>query len=174
VARLSLTATRSTRTTDAAIAACAAFFVAILALSAYWDPTIRTLHVFEAVPYVLAGVLCLRQGTFGYAVAAASGAFWLWCAGFLTTFIRNGFERLGMLLRTGSVDRLDILISVPAALATAGLVVFSIASYVRLRNKSGRDIGVIASAFIAVPLFFLAIFKAFAPQYLAMFKGILW
>jgi hypothetical protein len=157
-----------------AAAACAALFVAILALSAYWDPTIRTLHVFEAVPYVLAGVLCLRQSTFGYALAAASGAFWLWCAGFLTTFIRNGFERLGALVRTGSVDRLDVLISVPAALATAGLVVFSIVSYVRLRNKSWRDLGVTAIAFAAVPIFFLAIFKAFAPRYLAMFNGILW
>jgi hypothetical protein len=123
---------------------------------------------------VLAAVLCLRQSTFGYALGVASGAFWLWCAGFLTTFIRNGFERLGMLLRTGSVDRPDILISVPAALATAGLVVFSIAGYVRLRNKSSRDFGAIASAFVAVPLFFLAIFRVFAPQYLAMFKGILW
>jgi hypothetical protein len=159
---------------DWAITACAALFVAVLALSAYWDPTIRTLHVFEAVPYVLAGVLCLRQRTFGYALAAASGAFWLWCAGFLTTFIRNGFERLGALVRTGSVDRPDVLISVPAALATAGLIVFSMASYVGLRNKSWRDVGVTAIAFAAVPLFFLTIFNAFAPQYLGMFKGVLW
>jgi hypothetical protein len=159
--------------TDWAAAGCAALFVVILALSAYWDPTIRTLHVFEAVPYVLAGLLCLRQSTFGYALASASGAFWLWCAGFLTTFVRNGFERLSMLLRTGAVDRPDVLIAVPAALATAGLVVFSVASYVRLR-KSSRDAGVIAFAFAAVPLFFLGIFKAFAPQFLTMFNGIFW
>jgi len=160
--------------TDWATAGCAALFVAILALSGYWDPTIRTLHVFEAVPYGLAGLLCLRQSTFGYALAAAGGAFWLWCAGFLTTFVRNGFERLGALVRTGSVDRIDVLIAAPAAFATAGLVVFSVAGYVRRQNKSGRDIVAIASAFVAVPLFFLAIFKAFAPRYLAMFNGILW
>src|SRR5262245_35977149 len=165
---------RSVAMTDWAVAGCAAIFVAILAISAYWDPTIRTLHVFEAIPYTVAGLLCLRQNKLGYALAIAGGAFWLWCAGFLTTFVRNGFQRLDMLVRTGSVDRLDVLIAAPAALATGGLVVFSIASYVRLRDKSWRDSVVMASGLVAVPLFFLAIFKAFAPRYLAMFNGIFW
>jgi hypothetical protein len=163
-----------TRATDLSVAACAALFITVLAISAYWDPTIRMLHVFEAVPYIAAGALCLRRSAFGYAVAIAGGAFWLWCAGFLTTFVRNGFQQFELLLRTGTIPRPDVLIAMPAALATAGLVIFAIASYVRHRNKSWRDLGVTAAAFIAVPLFFLAIFKAFAPRYLAMFNGIFW
>jgi hypothetical protein len=162
------------RATDLAAAACAALFIAILAISAYWDPTIRTLHVFESLLYLAAGLLCLRRRKFGYALGVAGGAFFLWTAGLLTTFIRNGFGRLDMLVRTGSVDRMDVLIAVPAALATAGLVVCSVASYGRLPNKSWRDVGVLAAAFIVVPAFFLAIFRAFAPRYLGMFQGILW
>jgi hypothetical protein len=43
-----------------------------------WDSSIRILHAFEALPYGLAAVLCLRQRKLGYLLGAASGAFWLW------------------------------------------------------------------------------------------------
>jgi len=94
---------------DVLAAGCAVAFIVVLALSAYWDRTIRVLHVFESIPYTLTAVLCLRQRKWGYVLGAASGAFWLWMAGTLTTFVRNGFDRVAMLLRTGHVDRPDIL-----------------------------------------------------------------
>jgi hypothetical protein len=114
-------------------------------------------------------VLCLRQKKFGYALGVASGAFWLWMAGFLTTFVRNGFESIAMLIRTGTVARPDLLIAVPAALAAGGLVLFAVVGYSRLPGKSSRDIGLWAAAAAVVPLFFLSIFAVFAPQYLAIF-----
>ena len=46
---------------DIAIAACSALFIIVLAVSAWWDPTIRTLHVAEAIPYAAAAVLCLLE-----------------------------------------------------------------------------------------------------------------
>ena len=158
--------------TDIAAAFCSLMFVGVLAIAAYWDSTIRILHVFESLPYLLVAVLCLRQSKLGYALGIVSGAFWLWMAGFLTTFVRNGFERLDILFRTGSIDRPDILIAVPAAVATTGLVVLSGVGYARLCNKSWRDVTPFAGAIVNVPAFFIGIFAAFAPQYLAMFKGI--
>jgi hypothetical protein len=152
--------------TDIAAAVFAALFVVVLAISAYWDPRIRVLHVFEAIPYIVSGGLCVRRRPFGYALGAASGAFWLWIAGFHTTFVRNGFERMSMLIRTGTIDRLDQLIAAPAAIATGGLVVFSLLGYVRLPAKSRRDAVVWAAAVAVVPAFFWIIFVAFAPQYL--------
>ena len=101
---------------DSLAAVCATAFIFILGIAAYWDPTIRVLHVFESLPYIVSAALCLRRRKFGYMLGAASGAFWLWTAGTLTTFVRNGFERVSMLLRTGHVDRPDILIAAPAAL----------------------------------------------------------
>ena len=160
------------RRIDVAAAACAAVFIAVLAVSAYWDSGIRVLHVFESVPYLLAAVLCLRRNKLGYALGVVSGAFWLGTAGLRTTFIRNGFQRLEMLVRTGSVDRPDILIAVPAAVATAGLIVSSIVGYGRLPNKSSRDSAVFGAAVAIVPAFFIAIFAAFAPRYLEMFRGL--
>ncbi|MGD0782326.1 MAG: hypothetical protein ABSA30_05650, partial [Candidatus Aminicenantales bacterium] len=77
-------------------AGCAIVFILILGISAYWDRTIRVLHVFEALPYAAAAVLVLRRNKLGYTLGAVGGAFWLWTAGLLTTFIRNGFERAAM------------------------------------------------------------------------------
>ena len=131
------------------------------------------LHVFESLPYLAAAALCLQQRKFGYLLGVASGAFWLWTAGTLTTFIRNGFERLAMLLRTGHVDRLDVLIAAPAACVTSGLVVFCLWGYFRIRDKSWTDLGLFLVTFGVVALFFVAIFAAFAPQYLGMFKHLL-
>ena len=157
---------------DATAAVCALTFIAVLAVSAYWDPGIRALHVVESLPYLLAALLCLRRNTLGYALGLVSGAFWLWTAGVLTTFIRNGFERLGMLVRSGSVDRWDILIAVPAAVAAAGLAVSSVLGYASRSSKSWRDAVVLAAAVVIVPAFFVAIFAVFAPQYLGMFRGL--
>lgn len=155
---------------DVVAAGCAVAFIVVLAVAAYWDPTIRTLHAFEALPFALAAVLCLRQQKLGYALGAASGAFWLWMAGTLTTFVRNGFERVEMLFRTGHVDRLDLLIAAPAACATGGLVLFSMWGYARLPNKSWTDLGLFVALLGAVAGFFAAIFALFKPEYLSMFR----
>jgi hypothetical protein len=158
------------QTTDIAAALSAATFVGVLAISAYWDPSIRVLHAFESLPYLLAAVLCLRRAKLGYALGMVGGTFWLWMASALNTFVRNGFGQLGVLFRTGSVERPDVLIAVPAAAATAGLAVLSLVGYVRLTNKSWRDLAPFAAAVVAVPAFFVAAFALFAPQYLAMFE----
>jgi hypothetical protein len=155
---------------DTLAAGCAIAFTMILGITAHWDRTIRVLHVFESLPYIIAAVLCLRQRKFGYLLGVASGAFWLWTAGTLTTFIHNGFERVAMLLRTGHVDRPDVLIAAPAACVTGGLVLFCLWGYLRLRNKSWSDLGLFVAASGLVTAFFVAIFAAFAPQYLGMFK----
>jgi hypothetical protein len=150
--------------------ASSALFVLILLLAAYWDPTIRVLHVFEAVPFLLAAFLAARNSKVGYALGVASGGVWLWLAGWVVTFVRKGFEMLAVLLRTGKMVCPDVLIAAPAAVSAAALVIVSLVGYVRLRNKSWRDVGVFGAAFVVVPAFFVGIFAAFAPQFLAPLK----
>jgi hypothetical protein len=150
----------------------AALFVVVLFVSAWFDSTIRLLHVFEAIPYLLSPWLCLRKPRAGYTLAFACGAFWIWTAGFLTTFIRNGFERVIALLKTGTVDRPDILLAVPGFIGTFGLVIFSLIGYWRLDNKNWKDLLLLLAMMLLVFLFFLFIFAAFAPQYLGMFRWI--
>jgi hypothetical protein len=158
---------------DRLAVASAALFVVILAVAAYWDPSIRVLHLLEAVPFLLAAALITRQRRFGYLLGVASGAFWLWTAGFLTTFIKNGFERLASLMLTGHVDRWDIFIAVPAAVGTGGLVMFSLVSYLRSADKPLVDAVRFLGTCALVASFFVLILRLFAPQYLGMFGSML-
>jgi hypothetical protein len=154
---------------DRLAAGCAICFIIVLAIGAYWDPAIRVLHVFEAIPYGIAAIFCLRHSKAGYMLGAASGGFWLWMAGTLTTFVRNGFERVAMLIQLGHVDRWDVFMAAPAAVATGGLVLCSLWGYFRLGSKSARDVLGFLGAFAAVAAYFLVLFWLFAPQYLRMF-----
>jgi hypothetical protein len=164
--------TRNTNV-DRLAAGCAAMFILVLAIAAYWDASIRILHAFEALPYALAAVLCLRHHKLGYLLGAASGAFWLWMAATLTSFVRNGFERLTMLVTTGHVDRWDQFIAVPAALSTGGLVVFSLWGYARVRSKAPADVAVFVVVLALVAAFFITIFWLFAPRFLELFNRFL-
>ena len=47
------------------VALCAAAFIVILGITAYWDHTIRVLHVFGSLPYALAAALCHRGRKLG-------------------------------------------------------------------------------------------------------------
>jgi hypothetical protein len=154
-------------------AVCAALFVAILAISAYWDPSIRMLHLFEAIPYLAAGWLCVRRVKMGYLLAIAGGLFWLWVAGTRTTFVREGFRFAMRLLQTGRLERPDILIAAPAALATGGMVLFGLWGYARVRNKSVADVGLLIAAFVGMTGYFIAICAVFAPRFLQLFAGII-
>ena len=164
---------RALSVSDRLAVASAALFVVILAVAAYWDPSIRVLHLFEAIPYLLAAALIIRRRRSGYILGVASGAFWLWTAGFLTTFIKNGFERLASLMLTGHVDRWDIFIAVPAAVGTGGLVLFSAVSYLRSPDKSRMDAMRFLGTLAGVAGFFILIFRLFAPRYLGMFGSML-
>jgi len=77
-----------------------------------------------------------------------------------------------MFLQTGTVDRPDILLAVPGFIGTLGLAVFSLVGYGRLNNKSWKDLLLFIAVILLVFLFFIAIFAAFTPQYLGMFRWI--
>jgi hypothetical protein len=164
---------RSPSVPDRLAVASAALFVMMLAVAAYWDSSIRVLHLVEAVPYLLAAALITRGRRSGYILGVACGGFWLWAAGFLTTFIKNGFERLASLMLTGHVDRWDIFIAVPAAVGTGGLVLFSAVAYLRSADKSLMDAVRFLGTSAVVAGYFILIFRLFAPQYLGMFGSML-
>src|SRR5215813_9493114 len=85
----------------------AVVFIAVLAVSAVFDPKIRVLHTLQALPYIAAIVLARRKSVWGYGIGAIMGAFWNYTNIFFTTFGRNGFEEAWHLVRTGKVHRPD-------------------------------------------------------------------
>jgi len=154
------------------IVACVVVFVAVLILSALWDASIRVLHVFEVLLYLVIATLAFRPSKFAYALTFAGGVMWLWCGSGLTTFVRNGFQMLLLSVRTGHVQRPDLLIAIPAALATGGLVLLALTGYGKIRGKSAADFLLFAACFGGVWAFYLCIFAAFTPRYLQMFQPV--
>lgn len=156
------------RWSNIAAAICAFVFILVLGVSAFFDPTIRLLHLAEALPYLAAAILTLRGKKLGMIIGFASGALWVTISATRTTFIGAGFQQLAILLHTGSLPRPDLFIAVPAALSTAGLALFSLISYSALRNRGWRDLAGYAGAVVGMLLFFAAIFAAFQPRYLPL------
>jgi hypothetical protein len=151
---------------DRLAAGCAAIFIVVLGIAAYWDSSIRVLHAFEACRLVFA-VLCLRQRKLGLHARRCKRG--LVVDGDTASFVRNGFERLAMLVSTGHVDRWDQFIAAPAALSTGGLVVFSLWGYSRVRPKAPVDLVVFMVVLAIVALVLVMLFWLFAPQYMTLF-----
>jgi hypothetical protein len=108
-------------------------FVAVLALSAYWEKDIRWLHFFQAWMYIATMALVIVGSPWGHFIGVSAAAFWDYSTIFGTTFFFNGLEQLSIWVRTGHLARPDILIAVPAWIANlfggcrVSLVVFSTA-----------------------------------------------
>ena len=151
----------------AAISALA--FAVVLAVSAYFDRSIRWLHAFEAIPYIAAAALCWRLSKHGFALGIAAGGLWFSMGAFRTGFVRNGLEQLNHWIHSGLLERPDQLIALPAAASTLALALFSAAAYIRLTRKRWSDLGVLALYVFLVVTFFMAIFAVFAPRYLRVF-----
>jgi hypothetical protein len=163
----------SSGVTERGIIASAALFVGVLFVSAVMDPTIRILHTFESIPYIaLAATARRRRSKFTYAFAFGAGAVWLWCGAWLTTFVKNGFQTLALSVSSGQVHRPDLLIAIPAALSTGGLVLFGILGYARVQRRSLLDGLVFLGWFMAIWGYYLAIFATTAPRFLQMFQPV--
>src|ERR1700749_2127825 len=92
----------SASTLDRTIAAAAAGFIAILAISAYWDHSIVWLHTFQSLMYVATIVLVLRHQRAGYFLGFSIAAFWNYCQFFVTSFLHAGLEQTSILFHTGA------------------------------------------------------------------------
>ena len=95
-------------------------------------------------------------------------AFVVVLAGTQTTFIHNGFLLAGRLLTTGRAERWDVLIAAPAAIATGGLVLFSLWEYVRAPGRRAADLATFAAAAALVVAWFTASFAIAGPRFLPL------
>jgi hypothetical protein len=160
-------------TLDIVTAACCGVFIAILALAAWWDPSIRWLHAFQALLYVAIAALALHRNRWGYFLGVATAGFWNYATLFLNNFFHAGREQLSILLSTGELPRPDLLISVPAVAAHFVMIGCCLWGYLRLSDKRWLDAGrATASATLSVGYFAL-IMAMFQPRYLVLFTRLL-
>lgn len=147
-------------------------FIFILFLSAWFDPTIRWLHFFQALLYVAIALLALQRDKWGYFLGIATAAFWAYGALFLNGFFQAGRVQLQLLLETGTLPHPELIISVPAVLANVSIVVCCLLGYLRLAERRISDVGRFAAS-VALSMGYFALDMAlFQPRYLVMFARI--
>src|SRR5437879_10707361 len=133
---------RSTRTKlDWGIVASCLLFIFALAVSAYFEPPIRVLHTLQALIYVavIGGALWHQKWAYGIGIGIA--AFWNYVNLFVNTFIRNGVEKLGIVISGGHVTNPGTIIGIPAPLGHCGMIGFCFWACLRLRNRRLPVIG---------------------------------
>lgn len=157
---------------DWAIVASACLFIFALAVSAYFEPAIRVLHAFQALIYLAVIAGSLRGQKWAYGAGICIAAFWNYINLFITTFIANGVETLRILLSGGRAGDPGTIIAIPAALGHLGMIVFCAWAYLRLGDKRGSDIGVLAGSGAAAIGYLVAIIALFGPQYLPLVRKV--
>src|SRR5262249_14391325 len=144
-------------------------FIAILALSAFFDHTIVWLHIFQAMQYVAAIVLVASRSRWGDALGFSVAAFWNYINLFVTNFFRNGLAALMVLSNVGRVTHTGQLIAV-AAVGFHFMMVAGAALALCLKPRStAPDLLRILLTLIAAIAYFADIVALFQPRYLQIF-----
>jgi hypothetical protein len=145
----------------------AAFFVAMLILSAVFDPKIRVLHTLQALIYVAVIFLARKDNAWGYGAGVVTAALWNYINVFITTFIANGLKQFSILLGTGHMPRPDQGLSVVAASAHFLLIFACLAGFLRTRPGSRQWAEFLAGGVLSVA-YFCAIIATTGPQYIGI------
>jgi hypothetical protein len=149
----------------------AGFFIFALILSAVFDPTIRVLHVLQALIYFAVIVLTRKNSAWGFGAGCIIAVFWNYMNLFVTTFVKAGLQQLSTLLRTGQLRRPDLLIAVIAAGGHFLLIIACLVGFLRTRPGARRWGKFIAGGALAVG-YFVAIVITTGPQYIPLLKRV--
>jgi len=151
----------------------ACVFILMLAVSAYREPDIRWLHVFQALMYVATIVLARRMNRWGYFIGISAAGLWIYANIFATTFFFNGLQQLSQWVHTGRLSRPDLLIAVPAWFSNLIVVVGCFWGYLLLPKRPISDATRFAVTFALTTGFFALDMYLFQPRYLGLFPRML-
>jgi hypothetical protein len=142
-------------------------FIAILILSAVFDPTIRWLHAFQALMYVAVIWLTAIGSRWGLFLGVSVAAYWNYGAMFVNQFFRNGLQALAQSVAQGHAVHVDRLIAVFAVGFHFLMIAACLAAWLRLSRKSWADLGGWLAALALQTLYFTADMALFQPRYLS-------
>ena len=148
----------------------ACMFIFALAVSAYFEPDIRVLHLLQALMYVFVIIFARHHSKWAYCVGFSIGAFWNYVAIFVNNFVLSGLVTLSLLVAGKQITNAGALIALPAALGNCGMIIFCIWAYIRLRGKSWRDAGILAASAFLSTGYFAVIVVLTAPKFLPLFR----
>jgi hypothetical protein len=156
---------------NASIVTGAGLFIVALLVSAIFDPTIRLLHILQALIYIAVILLARRQSAWGFGGGCIIAAFWNYINLFVTTFIKGGLTQLYLLLHTGKLDRPDLFIAVVAAAGHFLLIIGCLAGFLRMRPRLNQWLQFAGGGIAAVAYLVLIIITT-GPQYIGLLKRV--
>jgi hypothetical protein len=158
---------------QAGIYGSAAVFIAILQLTGWFEPSIRTLHLFQSLIYIGILVLCARRSVVGYGAAIGIAAFWNTANLFVTTFIHSGWTALLHLIHTGHDAHPELIVAPIAAAAHFVLIAACITAYLVRPTKRRSDPALLLAGALTSILAFYGIISIWGRQYLHIFSSML-
>jgi len=163
--------TRRTGLDRAIVALCGAF-IAILAVSAYYERDVLLLHIFQSLIYVAILWLSLRHSKWGYGVGISIAALWN-TFNLFSGFFSGGTRVWSAFLSTGQISDPVQWVAPLAGIDHLALIVCCVLAYARLPSKSVRDLGILLGSFVSVTVYFLTIIALTWSQFLPRIKEIL-
>jgi hypothetical protein len=134
-----------------------ALFLFALAVSAFFVPQLRLLHVLQAMIYVAVLVLTRRNSPWGFGIGVIIPTAWNCLNLFVTHLFQAGARQFWSLLHTGHVSRPDTMMVTVGVVAHFLLIIACIAGFIQLRPRR-KDWGqFFAGGFLAMAYFALII-----------------
>jgi len=115
---------------DTSIIVGSVMFMFALAVSAFFAPQWRAMHVMQALPYIVIIILTRRMSPWGFGAGVITACFWNWLLLFRSP--------VGVALVHGQVAQPDIAIQLLAALGHFLIIVACLAGFWRTR-PAGRQ-----------------------------------
>jgi hypothetical protein len=110
-----------------------AIFIFALAVSAFFAPEWRVLHVLQALIYVAVIVLTRRTSAWGFGAGVLIAVFWNVLLLFRSPVGPEGVQVMETLIRTGHATQPDILIQLFAAFGHVLIIVACLVGFLRTR-----------------------------------------
>jgi hypothetical protein len=156
---------------NACIVVGSGIFVFGLVVSAVFAPEWRALHALQALIYVAVIVLTRRKSAWGFGAGVFVGTFWN-SLGFATPLFRDGIQEVWTVIRTGNVQRPDLLLQLLAAGGHIMIIVACLVGFFRTRPGTRQWGQFVAGGVLVIGYLFAIVFAAGPPQGVALFKRV--
>jgi hypothetical protein len=134
-----------------------ALFLFALAVSAFFIPQLRLLHVLQAMIYLAVLVLTRRNSPWGFGIGVIIPTAWNCLNLFVTHLFQAGARQFWSLLHTRHVSRPDTMMVTVGVVAHFLLIIACLAGFIQLRPRR-KDWGrFFAGGFLAMAYFALII-----------------
>ena len=127
--------------------------------------------MLQALIYVAVIVLTRKRSALGFGGGFFIAVFWNYINLFVNTFFKAGVQQLSTLVRTGQLQRPDLLIAVIAIAGHVLLIIGCVAGFLRMRPGIRRWGEFALGGILAVSYFILIIITT-GPQYIRLLKKV--